>query len=302
MTLNSLEIEPEFFSAGRPAGGEGPARQALPDHRRRQRHRPGHCGRRRAEGAELVPHRHPGRRLGGSRRRSAPRGGTVAHAAPADSPTTTPSARWPPRSTPRTAAMDVVMNIAGIATWGTVESLEHQHWQPTVDVNLMGPIHVIETLRAADDRGRARRPPRQRLLGGGLFGLPWHAAYSASEVRPARRLRGAALRPAPARHRRQPGLPGRRGHAAGRDGRDRRRRRERAACADDRALPSATRSRPSRPPETILRGVGRDRYWVYTSPDIRLAIWLQRCSRLPTRWPCALLSDRFERPSQAKAR
>ncbi|GAA3196872.1 hypothetical protein GCM10020255_099400 [Rhodococcus baikonurensis] len=41
--------------------------------------------------------------------------------------------------------MDVVMNIAGISAWGTIENLEHRHWKSMVDVNLMGPIHVMET-------------------------------------------------------------------------------------------------------------------------------------------------------------
>lgn len=41
--------------------------------------------------------------------------------------------------------MDVVMNIAGISVWGTVENLQHKHWRSMVDVNLMGPIHIIES-------------------------------------------------------------------------------------------------------------------------------------------------------------
>src|SRR5262245_36926342 len=41
-------------------------------------------------------------------------------------------------------AMDIVMNIAGISAWGTVEQLTHRHWRSMIDVNLMGPIHVIE--------------------------------------------------------------------------------------------------------------------------------------------------------------
>jgi NAD(P)-dependent dehydrogenase (short-subunit alcohol dehydrogenase family) len=36
------------------------------------------------------------------------------------------------------------MNIAGIAVWGTVETLSHEQWRRVVDVNLMGPIHVVE--------------------------------------------------------------------------------------------------------------------------------------------------------------
>jgi NAD(P)-dependent dehydrogenase (short-subunit alcohol dehydrogenase family) len=42
-------------------------------------------------------------------------------------------------------SLDVAMNIAGIATWGAVENLTHEQWRRTIDVNLMGPIHVIES-------------------------------------------------------------------------------------------------------------------------------------------------------------
>ena len=42
-------------------------------------------------------------------------------------------------------SVDVAMNIAGIATWGAVENLTHEQWRRTIDVNLMGPIHVIES-------------------------------------------------------------------------------------------------------------------------------------------------------------
>ena len=41
--------------------------------------------------------------------------------------------------------MDVVMNIAGVSAWGTVSTLTHEHWKSMIDINLMGPIHVIET-------------------------------------------------------------------------------------------------------------------------------------------------------------
>src|SRR5689334_18966577 len=32
-------------------------------------------------------------------------------------------------------SMDVVMNVAGISLWGTVDKLEHRHWRKVVDVN-----------------------------------------------------------------------------------------------------------------------------------------------------------------------
>src|SRR3954452_24039646 len=77
--------------------------------------------------------------------------------------------------------MDVVMNIAGIATWGTVERLSHDDWRRVVDVNLMGPIHVIETfLPAMIEAGRGGHLVNVSSAAG-LFGLPWHAPYSAAK-------------------------------------------------------------------------------------------------------------------------
>src|SRR2546427_388397 len=54
-------------------------------------------------------------------------------------------------------SVDIVMNIAGIAVWGTVETLSHDQWRRVVDVNLMGPIHVVECfLPAMIAAGRGR--------------------------------------------------------------------------------------------------------------------------------------------------
>lgn len=78
-------------------------------------------------------------------------------------------------------SMDIIMNIAGISTWGSIDKLEHQHWRQLIEINLMGPIHVLETFVP---------PMISQKLGGhivnvssaaGLFGLPWHSAYSATK-------------------------------------------------------------------------------------------------------------------------
>ena len=78
-------------------------------------------------------------------------------------------------------AMDIVCNVAGISAWGTVDHLTHQHWRSMIDVNLMGPVHVIETflppMMAAGRGGRLVNVSSAA----GLVALPWHAAYSASE-------------------------------------------------------------------------------------------------------------------------
>jgi NAD(P)-dependent dehydrogenase (short-subunit alcohol dehydrogenase family) len=78
-------------------------------------------------------------------------------------------------------APEIVMNVAGISAWGEVQNLEHRQWRKMVDVNLMGPIHVIETfVPAMIEAGRGGHIVNVSSAAG-LFGLPWHAAYSASK-------------------------------------------------------------------------------------------------------------------------
>jgi NAD(P)-dependent dehydrogenase (short-subunit alcohol dehydrogenase family) len=173
-------------------------------------------------------------------------------------------------------SVDVVMNVAGIAAWGTVDRLEHRHWQAMVDVNLMGPIHVIEcfvpNMIAAGRGGHLVNVSSAA----GLIGLPWHAAYSAAKFG----LRGVSevLRFDLRQHRIGVTLvcPG--GVAtpltdtvqiAGVDQSGRAFKR----------MQSHFRKRavsPEQAAEAILRGVRRNRYLVYTSRDIQAAYLLQR--------------------------
>jgi NAD(P)-dependent dehydrogenase (short-subunit alcohol dehydrogenase family) len=78
-------------------------------------------------------------------------------------------------------SMDVVMNVAGVSTWGTIDRLQHSDWQQMIDVNLVGPISVLECfvppMIAAGRGGHVVNVSSAA----GLFGLPWHAAYSASK-------------------------------------------------------------------------------------------------------------------------
>jgi NAD(P)-dependent dehydrogenase (short-subunit alcohol dehydrogenase family) len=78
-------------------------------------------------------------------------------------------------------SMDVVMNIAGVSAWGTVDRLTHEQWSKMVAINLMGPIHVIESFvppMVAAGRGGHLVNVSSAA---GLVALPWHAAYSASK-------------------------------------------------------------------------------------------------------------------------
>lgn len=203
-------------------------------------------------------------------------GGVVAVASPADISDFDAVRTLADEVTATSGAMDVVMNIAGISTWGTVQSLEHDHWQRLVEINLMGPIHVIETLvPPMIDAGRGGHLVNVSSAAG-IIGMPWHAAYSASKFG----LRGVSevLRFDLRRHGIGVSLvcPG--GVAtpltetvtiAGIDKASPRfeklhhRFRARAVSAEEAA-------------ESILTGIRRNRYWVYTSPDIRLIHLMQR--------------------------
>jgi NAD(P)-dependent dehydrogenase (short-subunit alcohol dehydrogenase family) len=78
-------------------------------------------------------------------------------------------------------AMDVVMNIAGVAIWGLVEELEHEHWVKAVQVDLMGPIHVIESFLPEMIRARKKGHLVNVSSAAGLTGAPWHGPYAAAK-------------------------------------------------------------------------------------------------------------------------
>jgi NAD(P)-dependent dehydrogenase (short-subunit alcohol dehydrogenase family) len=180
------------------------------------------------------------------------------------------------RVTEASGAMDVVMNIAGVSAWGTVRSLEHATWRRMVDVNLMGPIHVIEELLPPMIEARRGGHLVNVSSAAGLIGMPWHAAYSASKFG----LRGVSevLR----FDLRQHGIgvslvcPGAVAtpltETVHIDGIDK---------ASPRFLKAQAHFRrravsPEQAAEAIVDGVRRNRYWVYTSTDIRLAHAAQR--------------------------
>jgi NAD(P)-dependent dehydrogenase (short-subunit alcohol dehydrogenase family) len=190
-------------------------------------------------------------------------------------------------------SMDVLMNVAGISIWGAIEHLEHQHWRRTIEVNLMGPIHVLEVfvppMIAAGHGGHVVNVSSAA----GLFGLPWHAAYSASKYG----LRGISdvLRLDLRRHGIGVSLvcPGA----------------VNTGLVDtvqiigvDMARPSvkALQARfqrhavtPEKAAEAILAGVRDNRALVFTSRDIQLGYWLQRKCAWPFEWFMRRLDDRL---------
>ncbi|HJP78857.1 MAG TPA: SDR family oxidoreductase, partial [Pseudonocardiaceae bacterium] len=173
-------------------------------------------------------------------------------------------------------AMDVVMNIAGIASWGTIQAMPHETWQRLVDVNLMGPIHIMEELvPPMIEAGRGGQLVNCSSAAG-IIAMPWHAAYSATKFG----LRGVSevLRYDLARYRIGVSLvcPGgvdtglvQTIEIAGVDATSPRFLKARKAFQRRAVTPDEAAT-------AILKGVRRNRYWVYTSPDIHAVHLLQR--------------------------
>ena len=190
---------------------------------------------------------------------------------------------------------DVVMNIAGIATWGSVEQLTHEQWRRTVEINLMGPIHVIECFVPAIIA--AKRPAQivNVSSAAGLLGLPLHAPYSATKFG----LRGISEVLRFDLRRRRIGVtlvcPGavdtglvQTLDIAGVSAEARQ-----ASGLSDRFR------RLADPPEKVARqiidGVTHNRFLVYTSLDIRLFYLVERIAPRVYAFGMQLANDAFQR-------
>lgn len=195
-------------------------------------------------------------------------------------------------------SLDVLMNIAGIAVWGEVDSLAHEQWRRCIDVNLMGPIHVVECFlppMIAAGRGGSLVNVSSAA---GLFPLPWHAPYSASKFG----LRGLSevLRQDLRRHKIHVCLvcPGavdtglvQTVQVAGIDMQHpdvvkMRRQFQRHAVTPEQAA------------EAILEGISKKRWMVFTSPDIRIGYWFQRKWAWPYEQVMRFLNDRMHKVGQ----
>ena len=179
------------------------------------------------------------------------------------------------------SSMNVVMNIAGVSAWGTVDRLSHEQWDKMIAINLMGPIHVIENFVPPMVAARQGGHLVNVSSAAGLIGLPWHAAYSASKFG----VRGLSevLRFDLARYRIGVSVvvPGA----------------VRTPLVDtveiagvDREDPAVSRwverfsghaVSPEKAADKILAGVARNRFLIYTSSDIRALYAFKRLAWWP---------------------
>ena len=222
-------------------------------------------------------------------------GGTVAEHRALDVSDYAQVRAWADELGARAGSMDVVMNIAGIATWGEIQNLEHRHWRRVVDVNLMGPIHVLECLGPAMIAAGRGGHIVNVSSAAGLFPLPWHAAYSASKFG----LRGLSevLRQDLRRHGIGVSLvcPGavntglvRTVDVVGLD-----MTHPAAVAFKERFVRHAIA--PEKAARAILAGIRENRFMVFTSLDIRIGYWLQRKLAWPVDVAMRVLNDQFHR-------
>lgn len=178
-------------------------------------------------------------------------------------------------------SMDVLMNIAGISIWGSIDRLQHEHWRQVIEINLMGPIHVLESFVPKMIEARRGGHIVNVSSAAGLFGLPWHAAYSASKFG----VRGISevLRFDLAKHGIGVSLvcPGAVNtplvgsvNIVGVD-----RNNPKVQAIVKRFQRHAVT--PEKAAQAILKGIKNNRYMVFTSPDIRVGYWFQCKFALP---------------------
>lgn len=198
-------------------------------------------------------------------------------------------------------AMDVVMNIAGVSAWGTVDQLTHQHWRSMIDINLMGPIHVIETFLPPMVEARRGGHLVNVSSAAGIVALPWHSAYSASKYG----LRGLSevLRFDLARHRIGVSVvvPGavktglvQTVQIAGVDREDPNVQKWVDRFAGHAISPESAAAK-------ILAGVRRNRFLIYTSTDIRVLYAFKRVAWWPYSVAMRQVNVLFTRALKPKA-
>ena len=191
-------------------------------------------------------------------------------------------------------SVDLIVNNAGIAVWGTIDRFPHSEWRRLIEVNLMGPIHVLEVfVPPMMEAGRGGHIVNISSAAG-LFGLPWHAAYSATKFG----LHGISevLRFDLERYGIKVSVvfPGavdtglvETVRVVGADPtepsyRELKQRFQKHAVTPDKAAVA------------ILRGVEKNRYHIFTSPDIAVGDFFKRHFEFPYRMMMRKLNRQFE--------
>lgn len=192
-------------------------------------------------------------------------------------------------------ALDIVMNVAGIAIWGAVDKMQHEEWKKVIDVNLMGPIHIIESFIPNMIAQKQGGHLVNVASAAALFGLPWHGAYCASKYG----LRGLSdvLKHDLKRYKIKVHLvcPGavdtglvKTIKISGLEISEHkfaalRKRFQSHAVSSDKAAAA------------ILKGVVKNDYYIFTSPDIKFGNWGKDKFNFASDWVMQIANDIFQK-------
>lgn len=192
-------------------------------------------------------------------------------------------------------ALDIVMNVAGIAIWGAVDKMQHEEWKKVIDVNLMGPIHIIESFIPNMIAQKKGGHLVNVASAAALFGLPWHGAYCASKYG----LRGLSdvLKHDLKRYKIKVHLvcPGavdtglvKTIKISGLEISEHkfaalRKRFQSHAVSSDKAAAA------------ILKGVVKNDYYIFTSPDIKFGNWGKDKFNFASDWVMQIANDIFQK-------
>lgn len=81
----------------------------------------------------------------------------------------------------RYGALEIIINVAGVALFSQIENMKHNDWEKIIRVNLWGPIHGIECFVPEMIRAGKQGHIVNISSTAGIIGLPWHAAYAATK-------------------------------------------------------------------------------------------------------------------------
>jgi len=81
----------------------------------------------------------------------------------------------------RYGALDILINVAGVALFSQIEDMCHRDWEKVISVNLWGVVHGLECF--VPEMIRAGRGGYIVSVSStaGIIGLPWHAVYAGTK-------------------------------------------------------------------------------------------------------------------------
>jgi NADP-dependent 3-hydroxy acid dehydrogenase YdfG len=78
-------------------------------------------------------------------------------------------------------ALDILVNVAGIALFSQIEDMRHSDWDKVIRANLWGVIHGIECFTPEMIRSGRGGHIVSVSSTAGIIGLPWHAVYAGTK-------------------------------------------------------------------------------------------------------------------------